>query len=298
VGEFAPREPAEARAGLEGLVRRLREDADAAGGTADAGEPASSFSRAAGEAADALDRLDPASDRLVVFVGKLIASKGLELLLAAWPLVLAAEPSARLVVVGFGGFREGLRELADALARGDLDAARALRAEDGRELPELAAFLDGLEDREAYVRAAAALPGRIVWTGRLDHHELADLLPAAEALVTPSTFPEAFGMVAAEGAACGALPVVARHSGLAEVSERLAAAVPAEARAWLSFAVGPRAVEDLAGCLQGWLSAPPDVRAATREAIVSVTRELWSWDGVARGVIAAARGDVDELAEP
>src|SRR3712207_9004216 len=40
--------------------------------------------------------------------------------------------------------------------------------------------------------------------------------PAAEAMAVTSTFPEAFGMVAAEAAACGALPVVAAHSGLAE----------------------------------------------------------------------------------
>ena len=46
----------------------------------------------------------------------------------------------------------------------------------------------------------------------------------------PSTFPEAFGMVAAEAAACGALPVVARHSGLAEVAATLAEAVPEAAR--------------------------------------------------------------------
>ena len=77
-----------------------------------------------------------------------------------------------------------------------------------------------------YAEAAAALPARVTWVGRLEHDELADLLPAAEAMVVPSTFPEAFGMVAAEAAACGALPVVARHSGLAEVAETLAGAVP------------------------------------------------------------------------
>ena len=53
-----------------------------------------------------------------------------------------------------------------------------------------------------------------MFTGRLDHEELAELLPACEALVVPSTFPEAFGMVAAEAAACGALPISAAHSGL------------------------------------------------------------------------------------
>ena len=105
-------------------------------------------------------------------------------------------------------------------------------------------------------------------------------------------------MVAAEGAACGALPVVARHSGLAEVSEALAARVPDPARAWLSFEVGPSAVHELADCLTGWLSAPEDVRAATREAIVAVTRERWSWDGVARTVVAAAQGDLEGLPTP
>ena len=47
------------------------------------------------------------------------------------------------------------------------------------------------------------------FTGRLEHDDLPDLLPACEAQVMPSTFPEAFGMVAAEAAACGALPLSA-----------------------------------------------------------------------------------------
>ena len=91
------------------------------------------------EAVAALDTIEH-GDRLIVFVGKLIASKGVELLLAAFPLVLAREPRARLLVVGFGAFREGLERLAAQLAAGDLDAAAATRAEDGRELPQLAAF--------------------------------------------------------------------------------------------------------------------------------------------------------------
>jgi hypothetical protein len=37
-------------------------------------------------------------------------------------------------------------------------------------------------------------------------------------------FPEAFGMVAAEAAAGGSLPLVARHSGLAEIADALEAA--------------------------------------------------------------------------
>src|SRR4051794_39877527 len=131
IARFAPREPGPARAGLERLRDRLAATAPLDDG--------SSFSRDPGEAAAALTTVAP-TDRLVVFVGKLIASKGVELLLAAWPLVLAAEPRARLVVVGFGAFREGLQRLAAALDAGDVAAAAATRGEDGRALAQLAAF--------------------------------------------------------------------------------------------------------------------------------------------------------------
>jgi glycosyltransferase involved in cell wall biosynthesis len=289
VARFAPRRPEAARAGLERLHAAL---------AAAESEPAGSdsFARAPGEAAAALATIEP-DDRLVVFVGKLIASKGVELLLAAWPLVLAAEPRARLLIVGFGAFRAGLEELAGALERGDLYAARALRSEHGAELPHLTAFLDAV-DADDYRAAARGMTARIAWAGRLDHAELVDVLPAADAMVMPSTFPEAFGMVAAEAAACGALPLVADHSGMAEVARTLGAAAPAEAVPWLTFTVGPGAVTEIASDLSAWLAAPAELRRATREAIVAATREHYSWDGVARSVIAAAQGQLDGLPRP
>ncbi|MDQ6811900.1 MAG: glycosyltransferase, partial [Actinomycetota bacterium] len=192
----------------------------------------SAFARDGVAAAQALESLRP-DDRLVAFVGKLIVSKGVDLLLAAWPLVLQQVPRARLVVVGFGAYRPGLERLLDAFAAGELDRARevALRGRAlespscaPRPLAHLLAFLaSGAAASEEYLRAAATLPDRVTWCGRLDHAELAEILPACEAQVVPSTFPEAFGMVAAEAAACGVLPVSAAHSGLAEVTRTLGA---------------------------------------------------------------------------
>jgi glycosyltransferase involved in cell wall biosynthesis len=171
----------------------------------------------------------------------------------------------------------------------------------GGPLSHLLDFLDDIEtapDRDAYRAAARALPDRVVLTGRLEHDELAPLLAGCEAQVVPSTFPESFGMVAVEAAACGALPVVADHSGLGEVRAILAAAVPEPARPWLGFTPGPHAVRDLAQRLTAWMAAPEDVRAATREALVATARERFSWDGVARGVVAAGEGRHAELPEP
>jgi glycosyltransferase involved in cell wall biosynthesis len=308
VAEFRPRPRAQAAADLRALVTDLEAQAAAAPLVAAGAPPASAFSVDASAAARAIARLDPERDRQVVFVGKLIVSKGVDLLAAAWPLVLAAVPGARLVVVGFGAYRDGFESLLAALAAGDLDAVRELAAE-GRAaeggprapLRLLGAFLDDLEvapDREAYLAAARRLEDRVVLTGRLEHDELAPLLGGSEAQVVPSTFPEAFGMVAVEAAACGALPVVADHSGLGEVRAILAGAVPAEARDWLGFATGPRAVRDLAERLIAWLQAPDDLREATRAALVSTAAERFSWDGVARGVVAAARGEHDALPLP
>jgi glycosyltransferase involved in cell wall biosynthesis len=274
---------------------------------------------------------------VVAFVGKLIVNKGVDLLVAAWPLVLEQVPQARLEIVGFGGDAEWLELLLETLAAGDLeraiDMARAGRARgmaephagsaqgaanaltDGAHrvaaawagahvqpmpLRHLAAFLGELRGRrrERYLAAAHMLPERARFAGRMEHEGLAELLPTCEALVVPSTFPEAFGMVAAEGAACGALPVSAAHSGLAEVSRVLAGAVPAQAAGWLSFPVDDHAVPAIARCLVGWLGADPALRAQTRAGLVQTAREHWSWEGVARGVIEAAGGELDVLSPP
>jgi len=304
IERFAPRETAHAAAGLAGLAMRLRDHGDEP--EQSAGDAFARDERAAGEA---LARLDPTGDRLVAFVGKLIVSKGVDLLLAAWPLVLERVPTARLVVVGFGAYRDGLEDLRAALAAGDLERAKAIAragrsleddSAEARPLVHLLGFLDGLAGHAlaSYLDAASSLDDRVVMTGRLEHEELADLLPACEALVVPSTFPEAFGMVAAEAAACGVLPVSAAHSGLAEVSQALAQAVPENVGDLLSFAVDDGAVQALAACLVGWLRAAPEDRAAAQVGLVETVRERWSWEGVARGVIAAARGELDDLQAP
>jgi glycosyltransferase involved in cell wall biosynthesis len=304
IARFAPRGPEAATAGLRELALRLR----AMPATPVSGE-GSAFDRDPAEAAAAIERLDGERDLLVAYVGKLIVSKGVDLLLACWPLVLAAVPRARLVIVGFGAYREGLQRLAAALQEGDLEQAERL-ALAGRALEDpsappsplshLLAFLRTLEDeeRERYLRAAADLSDRVLLAGRMEHDELAELLPACRALVAPSTFPEAFGMVAAEGAACGAVPIVARHSGLEEVSEALAGAVPAQAAEWLSFPVDDAAVRALADRLIASLTASPETLARTREGLVRTVREKWSWERVATGVIAAAQGELDGLQSP
>jgi glycosyltransferase involved in cell wall biosynthesis len=301
---FRPREREQARAGLQSLAGRL--GATNARGRSAEGEQ-DAFARDETRAARALAGLDCSQGPIVAYVGKLIVSKGVDLLLAAWPLVLEQVPDARLAIVGFGAFQIPLEEMAADLAAGRLDAlaaiaqvGRALEGGPAQPLRHLQAFLGALrrDGRDRYLEAAAGVEQSVSFTGRLDHDELADLLPACEAVVVPSTFPEAFGMVAVEAAACGALPISAGHSGLAEVSEQLAAAVGAPAADWLSFPVDDQAVQAIAQRLIRWLGASPQSREAAREAMVATVARLWSWEGVSEGVIAAAQGRLQQLTAP
>ncbi len=240
---------------------------------------------------------------LVVFVGKLIVSKGVDLLIAAWPLVRAMHPEARLEVAGFGEYEEGLRRLLAALEAGDLDDARevarlgwALEGGEERPLKILSAFLG--DPPAGYAEMARGAAGSVEFVGRLEHREVAELFPRAEVAVMPSTFPEAFGMVAVEAAACGALPVSAGHSGMLEVSRQLVAELPPEVAELVSFAVEVGAVEEIAMRLNAWLGLPEERRQLSRAALVETVGRLWSWEGVARGVLAATAGELGDLPFP
>jgi glycosyltransferase involved in cell wall biosynthesis len=80
------------------------------------------------------------------------------------------------------------------------------------------------------------------------------------------------------------------------VTRALAGVVPPEIARLLSFALaddGP--VEAIADRLSTWLRLDPGTRERTGHALSARTRELWSWEGVARGVLAASAGRLDEL---
>jgi glycosyltransferase involved in cell wall biosynthesis len=169
----------------------------------------------------------------IVYFGKLIEQKGVQVLLAAM-----AGIDARLVVVGFGPYRAELEQLA---------------------------------------------PPRTLFTGPLEHRHLVHLLPLADVTVVPSIFPEAFGMVAAEAAAAGSPPLVARHSGLAEVADGLEASYPARFAGLASFETGD--ARDLASKLERILALPRAEHDELRRAARQVVVDRWSWSSVAERLL-------------
>ena len=125
--------------------------------------------------------------------------------------------------------------------------------------------------------------GKALFTGPLEHRHLVHLLALADACVVPSIFPEAFGMVAAEAAATGCPPLVARHSGLAEIAAGLEEEYPPELRHLAGFTTGDAG--DLRARLAELLALGPADRAAIRASARRATVERWSWAGVARRLL-------------
>ena len=169
----------------------------------------------------------------VVYVGKLIENKGVQVLLEAMRGL-----DARAVIVGFGDYREQLE---------------------------------------------AQAPHGTLFTGALEHRHLVHLLPLADVSVVPSIFPEAFGMVAAEAASAGVVPVVADHSGLAEVGAGIARELPDEHAGLVLFPAGDATA--LRERLQTLLALAPEKRQALGLAARRAVERNWSWSRVAERLL-------------
>ena len=222
---------------------------------------------------------------LVVYVGKLIHSKGVHSLLSAFAHI-HRETGARLLIVGFGTFREALETLTRALGIGEERTIRLLAENgplfEGRE----AAPMEHFTLSEALFRDAAGMEEAVEFIGPLNHAELAKLLPAADAGVVPSIFPETFGLVAAEFAAAGVPPFVADHSGLREAGGIVGHGLPFDLRVGMdSFE------ENLARALTGYLSLPEGERRRCREIVRRNSVERLSWGTLANDVARIAAGE-------
>jgi glycosyltransferase involved in cell wall biosynthesis len=112
-----------------------------------------------------------------VTAGRLEDVKGVQVLLAALPVILAAYPGTRLTVLGTGSMDDHLRRLADELGVGPA----------------------------------------VSWGGWSPPAAMAAALAAADIAVVPSIWPESFGLTALEALAAGCAVVAADSGGLPDL---------------------------------------------------------------------------------
>jgi glycosyltransferase involved in cell wall biosynthesis len=251
---------------LAGELRAVAASYDARAHDVDAGERLRRF----------FDRGGP----LVVYVGKLIHSKGVHSLISAFAR-MRKETGARLLVIGFGTFREGLEALTCSLSAGDEPAVERL-AEMGKLLEGgPAGPLEHFELTDELLRDAEGMEDDVLFVGALYHGDLTKLLPAADAAAVPSIFPETFGLVAAEFAASGVVPFVSDHSGLREAGEIVGRGLPFDLR------VGMDGLEEnLARALEDYLRLPEEERRRCEEDVRRNCVEHLSWGTLAEKLVA------------
>jgi glycogen(starch) synthase len=133
----------------------------------------------------------------LVFLGRLVSDKGLSVLLDALARLRERGHEPTLTVVG-GGPEEV-----------------ALRAQ-----------VRGLQ-----------LDGQVRFAGVCKGRALVDLLNQHRIMIVPSVWEEPFGIVALEGIACGAVPIVTRSGGLPEAIGRCGLVVPKSDSAALAAAI-------------------------------------------------------------
>jgi glycosyltransferase involved in cell wall biosynthesis len=175
---------------------------------------------------DKLTEFAGAGPRFLMFLGKLLETKGIQCVLPTLPFLLRDYPDATLVIVGFGELRGMLELMVGALDDGDMamlkrlcDYGNANYKLCERPFDPVLDFIDSLEDDDTlseYIRLCHGLElgSAVIFTGYLTPEEHTNLLPHASAVLMPSLAQEAFGLVATEAMAAGVVPVASYHSGL------------------------------------------------------------------------------------
>jgi len=249
--------------------------------------------------ADVEDKLQAVrweSDPTLLFVGRLISTKGIQSVIAALPLILAARPDLRLLVVGHGPLREPLEALLWALEHGERGmvehiVARGRELEGapqgdtgGAELTQVARFLEQLAARgelDAYYAAARehVRPDRVVFTGYLTHRELRYLFPCCDVAVFPSVVKEAGPLVFLEALASGAFPLGTYFAGMKASIDSVAAALPPGDAEAMKLSPDPeRTVADIASHVPAALV----VGERHKDTLYRVARDRYDWSSVAR----------------
>lgn len=229
--------------------------------------------------------------KTLLFVGRIIASKGIQSVIAALPLILGAQPGARLLVIGHGPLREPLEALLWALEHGARNLVenivtwgRELEGTGAGPLEEVRLFFEQMEERgelDGYFEKAARTirRDRVIFTGYLTHRELRYIFPCSDVAVFPSVVAEAGPLVFLEALASGCFPLGTYFAGMAASIDSVAEELPAEDADLMRVSPDPaRTVSDIARKATAALALAGKHKATLRE--VAVRR--YDWQSVAR----------------
>lgn len=238
-----------------------------------------------------LSQINWNEEKIILFVGRLISKKGIHGVIAALPLILEQNPSARLVIVGHGPLREALEVFLWALEKGQRELVKNI-AEWGEFLEEagqnpfsiLESFFEQLEKRhelDSYFEKASKYirHDSVIFTGYLTHQELRYLFPCCDVSVFPSITVEAGPLVFLESLASGCFPIGTYFGGMAESIDTVAIKLPKNVTELMKITTSK---ENLVLDLADKVSNSLQIENKHREILRDIAMQFYDWENVSR----------------
>lgn len=240
----------------------------------------------------------------LLFVGRLIAWKGIQSLVAALPLAMEAEPGLRTIIVGHGPLREAMEAFLWALGAGRRDIVEMIAQNGGAlegnkdaagesSLDDITAFYRGLDagrlDRYYATARRVLTRDSVIFTGYLTHTELRHLFPCCDVGVFPSVVREAGPLVFLEALASGCFPLGTYFGGMAASIDAVAEEIASEVADIMKLDRA-NTVADLARKIPLALEQAP----LYRDVLARMARERYDWSSVSKrflGEIVSARSE-------
>ena len=148
---------------------------------------------------------------IIISFGTYLNTKGIGELVASFPAILQKVPKARLLLIGYGPYREHMEGMLSSFESGNVESFIAFC--------QAGSFLDSSSDQlqSIFRKLSPEERQRITVTGITEHSQLSEILPIASVSIVATKGAEAFGMVMVESMSSGVLPLGNYHSGLADV---------------------------------------------------------------------------------
>jgi len=234
---------------------------------------------------------------VLIFFGKFLYTKGIGEILMTFPTMVKKYPKMRLILVGFGIYREHIEIMIRSMVTGDKELFKSA----AHCVDELGcSFLESSVDiDQTFQQLDQEQADRILVTGCLNHKELGLLLPMASISLVTSKAAEAFGMVSVEAMSAGVLPLCVYHSGIKDVLDKLKETepeledllhLPVESGGDYTAANGAHLIKILPERVFAALeylypsSKSCDDQLANRREVGQKLRkvacDVWSWDGI------------------
>ena len=243
------------------------------------------------EAESKLSSINWDTDEIILFVGRLIASKGVHSIITSLPFVFKEYPNAKMVIIGHGPLREPLEILIWALqnkytqlVHNIIKWARELEGTKPGPLHESAAYLKALENDgklDNYFKIASETISfnRIIFTGYLTHKELQYIFPASDVAVFPSVIAEAGPLVFLEAIASGCFPIGTYFAGMAASIDSIKGSIPDEDLDYMKLS--PDAAETVSDMVQK-ISGALALRGRHSAALRKVAVERYDWSNISK----------------